>query len=308
MGLSERTLRINDIVIIPLTVDTIMDLMDAMFEKPEREIQIYHLAEAKTEKAIFHVTIDELPELIQLSSDLDNHTVLLRKVPDEFKKGITYIEGKPGVGKSNYVTEICNKFPEAIVYRFWVDSQDKNRKLRLQYSTFIEELGIKVYGTPKMVYEDELISTMKEADKLLFIDGLDHVENYMPLELDKFIAFIEKLNEIRTVVLSRPLRKKVNWKTTSLSDWSYEEQRIYLELEYNILDGDVQSKIYEMAGGYPIITYYLAEEYKQTNKMPERQLIAGVNEYYDSLFINGDSISFSISVFAVGNCFLQKKN
>ena len=299
--------RINDIVIIPLTVDTIMDLMDAMFEKPEREIQIYHLAEAKTEKAIFHVTIDELPELIQLSSDLDNHTVLLRKVPDEFKKGITYIEGKPGVGKSHYVTEMCNKFPEAIVYRFWVDSQDKNRKLRLQYSTFIEELGIKVYGTPKRVYEDELINTMKEADKLLFIDGLDHVENYMPLELDKFIAFIEKLNEIRTVVLSRPLRKKVNWKTTSLSDWSYEEQRIYLELEYNILDGDVQSKIYEMAGGYPIITYYLAEEYKQTNKIPERQLIAGVNEYYDSLFINGDSISFSISVFAVGNCFFTEK-
>lgn len=78
--------RINDIVIIPLTVDTIMDLMDAMFEKPEREIQIYHLAEVKTEKAIFHVTIDELPELIQLSSDLDNHTVLLRSVPDELKK------------------------------------------------------------------------------------------------------------------------------------------------------------------------------------------------------------------------------
>ena len=84
MGLS--CTRINDIVIIPLTVDTIMDLMDAMFEKPEREIQIYHLAEVKTEKAIFHVTIDELPELIQLSSDLDNHTVLLRSVPDELKK------------------------------------------------------------------------------------------------------------------------------------------------------------------------------------------------------------------------------
>lgn len=30
--------------------------------------------------------IDELPELIQLSSDLDNHTVLLRSVPDELKK------------------------------------------------------------------------------------------------------------------------------------------------------------------------------------------------------------------------------
>ena len=130
----------------------------------------------------------------------------------------------------------------------------------MQYRTFIEELGIKVYGTPKKVYEDELINTMKEADKLLFIDGLDHVENYMPLELDKFIAFIEKLNDIRAVVLSRPLRKRVNWKATYLSDWSYEEQRIYLELEHNIWDSDVQSKIYEMAGGYPIITYYLAEE------------------------------------------------
>lgn len=228
-------------------------------------------------------------------------------MPDELKKGLTYIEGKPGVGKSHYVTEICNKFPEAIVYRFWVDSQEKNRKLRLQYSTFIEELGIKVYASPKRVYEDELISTMKEADKLLFIDGLDHVENYMPLELDKFIAFIEKLNEIRTVVLSRPLRKKVNWKTIYLSDWSYEEQRIYLELEHKILDSDVQSKIYEMANGYPIITYYLAEEYKQTNVIPERRPIAGVNEYYDSLFINGDSISSSISVFAVGNCFFTEK-
>lgn len=177
----------------------------------------------------------------------------------------------------------------------------------MQYRTFIEELGIKVYGTPKKVYEDELINTMKEADKLLFIDGLDHVENYMPLELDKFIAFIEKLNDIRAVVLSRPLRKRVNWKATYLSDWSYEEQRIYLELEHNIWDSDVQSKIYEMAGGYPIITYYLAEEYKQTNLIPEKPPIAGVNEYYDSLFVNEDSISFSISIFAVGNCFFTEK-
>ena len=40
-----------------------------------------------------------------------------------------------------------------------------NRNLRLQYSTFIKELGIKIYGTPKKVHENELISTMKETDK-----------------------------------------------------------------------------------------------------------------------------------------------
>ncbi|MDR1630478.1 MAG: hypothetical protein LBS36_09760, partial [Oscillospiraceae bacterium] len=35
--------------------------------------------------------------------------------------------GKPGVGKSHLVNEILEKYPDAIVYRFWTGSQYPNR-------------------------------------------------------------------------------------------------------------------------------------------------------------------------------------
>lgn len=81
--------------------------------------------------AIFEIDVDKLPAIIDMSIDLENQTILLRAVPDAFPYDITFIEGKPGVGKSHFVNEICDKYPEAIVYRFWIGSQDTNRNRRI---------------------------------------------------------------------------------------------------------------------------------------------------------------------------------
>jgi len=151
--------KLNNIIVIPLTPEQIANKMDNMFNTDARELQIIHKADDITENAKFVITINELPELIQISNDLENETILLRNVPDSFEHTITFIEGKPGVGKSHFVNEIYEKNPDAIVYRFWTGSQDPNKNKRIRFETFISEIGIKVYGSSKKVYIDELVNT-----------------------------------------------------------------------------------------------------------------------------------------------------
>lgn len=299
--------KLNNIIVIPLTPEQIAEKMDNMFNTEARELQIIHKADDITENAKFVITINELPELIQMSTDLENETILLRNIPDSFKHTITFIEGKPGVGKSHFVNEICEKNPDAIVYRFWVDSQDPNKNKRIRFETFISELGIKVYKSAKKVYIDELVSAIQKEDRVIVIDGLDHVENYNPQQLEQFISFIDKLINARTLVLSRPLQHEIFWKKESLLDWTLDETRVYLEMAYGISDYRTQSQIFHMSGGYPIITYFLAEDYKLNHRIDLTMPIAGINEYYDTLFMSNDRPSSSIGVFASGNCFFTWK-
>lgn len=104
-----------------------------------------------------------------------------------------------------------------------------------------------------------MIETIRKEDKLLVIDGLDHVENYNPSQLNKFVDFIDKLQGIRVVVLSRPLKKDLKWNKDILLDWTMDETRLYLEMAHNICDYKIQMQIFDFANGYPIITYYAAE-------------------------------------------------
>lgn len=249
--------RKENITIIPLTPKKIADKLDNMFNTEARELQIMHLADEITEDAVFEIDIEKLPDIINMSTDLEDQTILLRTVPDEFLQDITFIEGKPGVGKSHFVNEICDKYPEAIVYRFWIGSQDPNRNRRILFENFISEIGIKVYKTAKKVIIDELIDTIRDQNKLIIIDGLDHVENYNPRQLQEFIDFINKLVDVRVVVLSRPLKCNIEWKKSNLLDWSYDETRLYLEVAHNITEYKVQNQIYKITNGYPIITYFM---------------------------------------------------
>lgn len=300
--------RKENITIIPLTPKKIADKLDNMFNTEARELQIIHLADEITEDAVFEIDIEKLPDIINMSTDLEDQTILLRTVPDEFLHDITFIEGKPGVGKSHFVNEICDKYPDAIVYRFWIGSQDPNRNRRILFENFISEIGIKVYKTAKKVIIDELIDTIREQDKLIIIDGLDHVENYNPRQLQEFIGFINKLVDVRVIVLSRPLKHEISWNRSNLFDWSYDETRLYLEMAHNITEYKIQNQIYNITKGYPIITYFIAEDYKLKQVVDISQPINEINEYYDSLFVNNDKPSSAIGIFATGNCFLQKKN
>lgn len=297
----------DNIIIIPLTPEQIVDRLDNMFSTEARELQIKHLADEIIEDAIFEIDVDKLPATIEMSIDLENQTILLRTVPDAFPYDITFIEGKPGVGKSHFVNEICDKYPEAIVYRFWIGSQDPNRNRRILFENFISEIGIKVYKTAKKVIIDELIDKIRDQNKLIIIDGLDHVENYNPRQLQEFIDFINKLVDVKVVVLSRPLKCNIEWKKSNLLDWSYDETRLYLELAHNITEYKVQNQIYKITNGYPIITYFIAEDYKLKHVVDINQPIKEIDEYYDSLFINNDKPSSAIGIFATGNCFLKKR-
>lgn len=295
------------IIIIPLTSEQVADRMDSMFNMESRELQIIHKANDITENAKFEITINDLPEILQMSIDLENKTVLLRNVPDDFEHSITFIEGKPGVGKSHFVNEICEKYPDAVVYRFWIGSQDPNRNKRIRFENFLSEMGIKIYKTAKKVYIDELVETIRKDDRLIVIDGLDHVENYNPQELENFTGFIEKLSDVRVVVLSRPMKRKIEWKKDTLLDWNFEETRLYLEMAHRIVDYKIQDEIFHVTGGYPIVTYFISEDYKINHVLNIEQPIIGINEYYDTLFIGQDSPSSAIGVFASGNCFFTWK-
>lgn len=145
-------IKLKSITVIPLTPDQIANRMDNMFCSEEREIQIIHEADNVVHNAKFEISIDELPTLVEMSTDLENKTVLIRKIPSYFEHTVTFIEGKPGVGKSHFVDEICEKYPDAIVYRFWVGSQDPNKNRRIRFEVFISELGIKVYKSAKSIY------------------------------------------------------------------------------------------------------------------------------------------------------------
>ena len=295
--------RLKGIIIIPLTPEQIADKLDNMFFSETRELQIIHKADSIVQNAKFEISVAELPNLIEMSTDLENNTVLLRKVPDHFEHSISFIEGKPGVGKSHFVNEICEKHPDAIVYRFWTGSQDPNINRRIQFEVFISELGIKVFRSAKKVLIEELIDAIRREDKLVVFDGLDHVENYNPQQLELFLDFINKLRTTRTVVLSRPLRHEIPWKKENLLDWTRDETSVYLEIAYGISEYRIQQQIFEISGGYPIITYFLAEEFKLNHEIKSTSPITGINDYYDTLFVSNEKPSAAISIFATGNCF-----
>lgn len=294
----------KDIVIIPLTPEQCAEKIDDMFSSDERALQIIHQADAVTQDAKFEISIDELPAVIEMSVDLEDETILLRQVPEEFPHQVTWVEGKPGVGKSHFVNEICDKYPGAIVYRFWIGSQDSYRNNRLQFENFIKELGIKVYKSAKRVIIDDLIDMIREEDKLIVIDGLDHVENYNPSQLEQYVDFINRLQNIRVIVLSRPLRKLLNWNKDILLDWTIDETRVYLDMVHQIHDYKIQMQIFNIANGYPIITYFVASDYILNGKVNTvGTSIKEINDYYDGLFVNLDKPSEAISIFSVGNCF-----
>jgi hypothetical protein len=303
MGFPAR--KVNGIVIIPLTPIDIQDLLDEMFSTESREVQIIQFAFSMVTSSKFVINEEELPKVIRMSLDLSERTILIREPLDKVKKGILWICGKPGVGKSHYVEELIQKYNDAIVYRFWTGSQDERLMKRLQFDAFLDDVALGVFNSPRSYTIDELIQEIIRQEKILIIDGLDHVENYNPKELQLFIDFIDSLEEARMVVLSRPLLAKVSWKLTELINWSFDETALYLAMAYNICEYRVVKKIYEVTDGYPIITYFIAEHYIKHKVINIALEIEDINQYYDILIekVNPKSL---LSIFATNNSFFTE--
>lgn len=296
------------IVVVPLTEEQITVYLDELYSTEERELQIIQKAYEYTCSEKFEVNVLELPELIKLSVDLQQQTIIIREVPKEIKKGVTFIEGKPGVGKSHFVNELKENYPDAIVYRFWIGSQDEQLRRRLQFDKFLTEIGLLLYKSPRAFTMEELVSDIADKERIIIIDGLDHVENYNSLDLQKYICFIEALGvaDVRVIVLSRPLKTKIDWQRTELLEWNCDETRIYLAVAHAISDYSVQKQIFEITGGYPIITYFLAEHYKQHGNINVERPISDLNQYYEELLSNVSTKSL-LCIFATTNSFFTRE-
>lgn len=297
----------DGITIIPFTPAMVENYLDSIFQNESRELQVILKAYEFTSAAKFTITVDDLPELITLSTDLSQNTILLRNVPQQFDKGVTLIIGKPGVGKSHYVDELTKVHEEAIIYRFWINAQDEHLSYRLQYNAFLIDLGLKVFKSPKAFNEHELIEKMKADNRLIIIDGLDHVENYNPQELSNYLMLFELLEKekVKTVILSRPMKANLPWNSIELTNWNFSETQIYLASAHNIYEYDVQKRIYDYANGYPIITCFYAEHFKYYGDFNPQIAVSNINDYYDELLKSVGTKS-ALCVFATNNSFFTR--
>ena len=296
----------DDIYIVPLTTDTICEYLDNMFCDEHRELQIIHFSLKRISDERFKTSIDDLPEIVRIKHDLNRKTIILRQPLDPWEKGITCIIGKPGVGKSHYVKELTEMYSDAIVYRFWTDSQDERLKDRLQFSSFINDVALSVFGSSKKFTEDELIERIIASQVKLIIDGLDHIENYNPHELEKYFIFINRLSEAFVIVLTRPLKHPIEWNSRKLDNWTYDQTSVYIKQEYPDFSYSINERIYEIAKGYPIITYYLCEHYQSHREIPFVCEISEIEQYYNDLIKDVD-VKSCLSLFSINDSFFTRK-
>lgn len=233
----------------------------------------------KISNSIFEFSIEELPKLSLFSNDLKHTTIKFNKLP-EILNELSWHLGAPGTGKSHLVKEIEDSNENAKVYMFYADEHNQKR---LEFDNFLEDFTQRIFGTPEKKSYEELVNKIIEDDLLVIIDGLDHVYNYQPLDLDKFLEFFDLLKNTKTLIFSRPFPEIINKDNVfNISIWNKKDTLKYLN-QYKF-DDDINEKIYELTEGYPIITYYLSEHYKQHGDLLKySSKIESINDYYKSI-------------------------
>ncbi|MEO8235370.1 MAG: hypothetical protein ABI549_08155 [Flavobacterium sp.] len=247
----------------------------------------------------------ELPVLNVFKTFLIEPTVILTTEILDIEN-ILHIEGKPGIGKSHLVVSLEKKYCNNIVYRFWVSNQDNDYNERLKYNNFMLDFSKKLFDNLKPHTEEEIIEKIKELEKTVIIDGLDHVENYNSKDLDTYIAFIDNLKKsCKVIVLSRPLNRNLNWKKQLLSNWNHEQTKKVLGELYHIEEYDNIEKIYKISDGYPILVRYIAEQFKLKGYVPDFETFDSIDKYYEKL-IDGQKGKLALSLFLCVRSFIMQ--
>lgn len=278
---------IDPIYFIPLTHENYENQVGKYYDI-KRKDSINNLIENRIYNRKFQFCINDLPPLKVYPVKLNKKTILLRDISEyeNIDYGVHWCIGEPGIGKSHLVKEIMEKVENSIVYRLHTDNTDLFIDDRLNFSSFLKDVSYNLFKTPEFKTDDQIIKKLENIDKILIIDGLDHVENYKPTDFEKFLNFIEKLDKTKTLIFSRPLRKFSNYKNMKkIRKWSKDETIFYLKEEYGF-EGVVE-EIYEVTDGYPIITYYIAEHLKAGGSLSDYpKPINSINEYYDNITSN----------------------
>lgn len=247
----------------------------------------------------------ELPVLNVFKTYLIEPTVNLTIETLEIEN-ILHIEGKPGVGKSHLVVSLEKQYENNIVYRFWVSNQDNEYNERLQYNNFTLDFSKKLFNNLKLHTEEEIIEKIKELEKTVIIDGLDHVENYNSKDLEAYITFIDKLKEsCKVIVLSRPLQSELNCKKQLLGNWNQAQTEKVLGELYHIQKYTTSDKIYKISDGYPILVRYIAEQYKLKGSVPDFETFDTIDKYYEKL-IDGQKGKLALSLFLCVRSYIMQ--
>lgn len=251
---------------------------------PYRRSVIQHYLSKQLDNRKLKIERKQLPSITVFDTRLLETNIKLSRKILRFDN-ILLIEGKPGVGKSHLVSYLQQQFKESVLYRFWISNQDRQYEQRLKYTEFKSDLSKKLFYDQKERSESELLEKLAKDQATVIIDGLDHVENYRNSDLQNFIDFIDRAaNYCKVIVLSRPLKKMLNWKKQALRNWNSNQTKKVLKELYHIDDYASLEKIYQVTNGYPILVKYIAEQYKVEGNVNEVTTLDTVNEYYESLF------------------------
>ena len=277
--------KLGPLYIVSLSREEIEDRISELYDlNPERESIMNKFFGACLDIRKLKIERKDLPSIQVFDTKLLEPTIDVGRKHLEFENMLV-IEGRPGIGKSHLVNGLIKEYKGSIHYRFWISGQDKDYDQRLKYSNFIFDFSKKLFNDQVSRKADAIMKKLWELKKVVIIDGLDHVENYNPTELKKYIDFIEKLQtKCKTIVLTRPLKYKLTWNKHELINWNETQTRKVLDELFHITDYTTAGKIYSITNGYPILVRYLAEHYKKHNAIPDLNTLSSVDEYYTSIF------------------------
>lgn len=299
--------RLGDVYIVSLSRESIDDRVRDLYNSDkQRESIVNRFFDACLDNRKLKIERKDLPSIPVFDTKLIEPTIDVGRKHLEVEN-ILVIEGKPGVGKSHLVNCLVKEYPGSIIYRFWISSQDKDYSQRLKFSNFIFDFSKKLFNDQVFREEDKIIKKLWSVQNTVIIDGLDHVENYNGEELKKYIEFIQKLQKkCKTIVLTRPLRHKLNWKNHELGNWNKDQTRKVLDELFHIKDYDIFSKIFDITDGYPILVKYLAEHYKEHNSIPDINTLSSIDEYYSNIFENKIKTKSALTLFLCCRSFYTK--
>jgi len=295
--------RENNIYICSIDSDRIFNYIETLNINDERLVKLIFLSDKICANGC-EIKVENLPPFLFFNNELLDKTIKTRNKCLEFEKNkLNIIIGKPGVGKSHFVNEL--EIENSILYRFWINENDPDKKNRLQYNNFLEKLSLKLYNGSQIRKEEEIITELINKQKILIIDGLDHVENYNNLEMAKYFNFFELLknNSIRTIILTRPLQRKLEGNIFELDNWNRSQTFDFIEKKYGKMDYETLEKIFNYSKGYPIIVDFICKDYitnKVIKPLPE---INNLNQYYDALISESDIRG--LYIFSKCKCYLK---
>jgi len=298
--------KMSNVYIIPLPREKAGTIVRDFYKYNEkRESHIVQFFNICLDKRRLNIKREVLPSIEIYDIHLVEKTINVGKKLLEFEK-ILFIEGKPGVGKSHLVTCLAKEYENCLIYRFWISDQDKDRKSRLIYQNFLSNISKELFKDYRYRTEDEVINYLSKNRDTVIIDGLDHVENYQNDELASFIKFINKLkHKCKTIVLSRPLKMKIDWTKQQLANWNFEETKTVLDELYLISDYETCLDIYDLTDGYPILVRFVAEHYKRYNEMPLSGKLNDIDHYYEGI-ISNTKILVALTLFLSARSFIMK--